>query len=311
MHVVHEPSPLPVEARGAVLALGMFDGVHLGHRAVIDCTLASAERRHVWSAVLTFDRHPASVVAPDAGVRLLTDLRQRTERIAELGTDLLYVAHFDEDRSLQPPSEFLTDLVRGFEPSAVVVGDDVGFGHRRRGDLALLHATGERVGFDVEAVATVSIEGVGRVSSTAVRDALREGDVELARRLLGRSHSVRGVVEHGDQRGGTVLGFPTANVAVAGDIMLPGDGVYGGAFRRADGTRHRAAISVGRRPTFYDENGLLLVEAYLLDFDGDLYGEHVEVVFDDWVRGQVRFDSVDALIAQMRDDVEVVRKGAA
>jgi riboflavin kinase/FMN adenylyltransferase len=129
-----------------------------------------------------------------------------------------------------------------------------------------------------------------------------------AARLLGRSPSVRGVVERGDERGRT-MGFPTANVAVPGDIQLPADGVYGGWYRREDGSEHRAAVSVGRRPTFYAENGLLLVEAHLLDFDDDLYDEHAEVRFDTWVRGQVRFGGVDELVAQLRRDVETVRQG--
>lgn len=306
MQIIHEGVDIPPSARGAVLSPGVFDGVHVGHRAVVEHTLDVAARSGATSVVVTFDRHPASVVRPEAGVRLLTDLRQRAARLDELGVDVLHVLRFDEDRSLEAPHAFMHDLVAAFAPRAVVVGDDFHFGHRARGDLALLRSLGRDGGFAVEAVDAVVMPGAGRVSSTAVRAAVAAGDVALAARLLGRSHAVRGVVEHGDKRGRTI-GFPTANVAVAGDVQLPADGVYGGWYRREDGTRHRAAISVGRRPTFYEDNGLLLVEAYILDFEGDLYGEHAEVVFDGWIRGQERFESVDDLVAQMHRDVDQVR----
>jgi len=310
VQIIHEGAPIPSSTRGAVISPGMFDGVHVGHQIVIERTVATAASLGVASVVVTFDRHPASVVRPEAGVRLLTDLRQRADRVESLGVDVLYVVRFDEERSLEDPGDFMTGLVEAFSPQAVVVGEDFHFGHRARGDLVLLESEGGEAGFKVEGVGTVSLDGIGRVSSTAVREAVSEGDVGLASRLLGRSYSVRGVVEHGDQRGRTI-GFPTANVAAPGDVQLPADGVYGGWYVREDGARHRAAISVGRRPTFYEENGLLLVEAHLLDFDGDLYGEHAQVEFDGWVRGQVRFGGVDELVAQLGRDVEQVRHDGA
>jgi riboflavin kinase/FMN adenylyltransferase len=308
MQLIHEGVPLPAEVRGSVLSPGMFDGVHVGHREVIGRAVAMSEALGAPSVVITFDRHPASVVRPADAVRLLTDLHQRAEHIEALGADFLYVVRFDEERSLEDPTAFVHALVRDFAPRAVVVGEDFHFGHRRRGDLPLLETAGNAAGFKVEGVGWVSLEGEGRVSSTSIRELLAEGDVVRAGRLLGRSPSVRGVVERGDERGRT-MGFPTANVAVPGDIQLPADGVYGGWYRREDGSEHRAAVSVGRRPTFYAENGLLLVEAHLLDFDDDLYDEHAEVRFDTWVRGQVRFGGVDELVAQLRRDVETVRQG--
>src|ERR687897_56106 len=259
VQIVHEGAPIPPLARGSVLTIGMFDGVHTGHQAVIARAVATATGLRTQAVVVTFDRHPASVVRPDAGVRLLTDLHQRADRIGRLGVDVVFVARFDEEGSLEHPRVFVDDI--------------------------------------------------GRVSSTLIREAVAAGDVGLAARLLGRSHAVRGVVEHGDERGRS-LGFPTANVAVPGDIQLPADGVYAGSYHREDGSDHVAAISVGRRPTFYAESGSLLVEAYLLDFDGDLYGEHAEVAFDTWIRGQVRFTGVDGLVAQLRSDVEKVREAA-
>jgi riboflavin kinase/FMN adenylyltransferase len=310
VQTIHEGTPIPPSVRGAVVSPGMFDGVHVGHQAVIDRAVATATSLGAPSVVVTFDRHPASVVRPDAGVRLLTDLHQRAERIAALGVDLLYVLRFDEERSLEGPAGFVDDLVRDFAPRAIVVGEDFHFGHRARGDLPLLESAAGEAGFKVEGVGLVSLDGLGRVSSTAIREALAHGDVARAARLLGRNPSVRGVVEHGDERG-RALGFPTANVAVPGDVQLPADGVYGGWYRRADDSRHRAAISVGRRPTFYEDNGLLLVEAHLLDFQGDLYGEHAEVSFDEWIRGQVRFAGVDELVAALERDVAHVRGAGA
>ena len=306
MQIIHEGAPIPPSARGAVVSPGMFDGVHVGHQIVIERMVATAAALGGASVVVTFDRHPASVVRPDAGVRLLTDLRQRAERIERLGVDLVYVVRFDEERSLEEPADFMAGLVDAFAPQAVVVGEDFHFGHRARGDLPLLETQGGADGFKVEGVGAVTLPGVGRVSSTIVRAAVAAGDVGEAARLLGCSHAVRGVVEHGDQRGRTI-GFPTANVAAPGDVQLPADGVYGGWYIGEDGVRRRAAISVGRRPTFYEESGLLLVEAHLLDFDGDLYGDHAEVEFDEWVRGQVRFGGVDDLVAQLGQDVAQVR----
>ena len=309
VQVVHEGAPIPPLARGSVLTIGMFDGVHIGHQAVIARAVATATGLRTHAVVVTFDRHPASVVRPDAVVRLLTDLHQRADRIGRLGVDVVFVARFDEERSLEDPRVFVDELVRHFAPQAVVVGEDFHFGHRRRGDLPLLETAGAVAGFKVEGVGVVSLDGIGRVSSTLIREAVAAGDVGLAARLLGRSHAVRGVVEHGDERGRS-LGFPTANVAVPGNIQLPADGVYAGTYRRQDGSDHVAAISVGRRPTFYAESGSLLVEAYLLDFDGDLYGQHAEVAFDTWIRDQVRFEGVDGLVAQLRSDVNKVREAA-
>jgi riboflavin kinase / FMN adenylyltransferase len=194
----------------------------------------------------------------------------------------------------------------------VVVGEDFHFGHRRKGDVALLEALGAECGFKVLGLPLVGLPGIeGPVSSTRARIALASGDVELAARLLGRLPEIHGVVEHGDHRGRTI-GFPTANVAVPGDILLPVDGVYAGWYQRTaksgDPRPHAAAVNIGRRPTFYAENGLLLVEAHLIDFDGDLYGEQARVRIAARLRGEVRFDGIDALKRQLAIDVEHTRE---
>jgi riboflavin kinase / FMN adenylyltransferase len=307
MEFVGDASSLPGSLPGSALTFGFFDGVHPGHHAIIERTRTLGLELGVPSVVAVFDRHPASIVRPESAPRLLTDLTQKLELLRTSGVDLACLVHFDEERSLQPPDEFVREVLVGqLRACAVIVGQDHHFGHRRRGDVQLLTQLGEEHGFRVELVPYVEEEGVGTISSTAIRKVLKDGDVRQAARLLGRPHEIHGVVEHGDGRGRTI-GFPTANVAVPGDMLLPEDGVYAGRYRRPTGARHAAAISIGRRPTFYAENGLLLVEAHLLDFDDDLYGEQAWVEVDDWIRGQVRFESVDALVEQIGLDVEQTR----
>ncbi len=311
MEVVYEPTPFPRLGAGAAVAIGAFDGVHVGHRALIDELRRLARELRCPSVVATFDRHPASVVRPESAPRLLTDLSRKLELFAATGVDHAYVIRFDEARSLEDPTQFVHDVIVGqLQARVVVVGEDFHFGHRRRGDVALLGALGASEGFKVIGMGLVETPGIeGPVSSTAVRRALAAGDVARVRSMLGHPYELRGVVEHGEGRG-PALGCPTANVAVPGDIMLPGDGVYAGWYTRPDGARYRAAISIGRRPTFYDDNGLLLVEAHLVDFDGDLYGEAARVEVEGWVREQVRFRSAAELADQLRADVAAVRASA-
>jgi riboflavin kinase/FMN adenylyltransferase len=236
-------------------------------------------------------------------------LEQKLELLAGAGVDYTLVVHFDEERSHESAEEFVNEVLVGcLRARLVVVGEDFHFGRNRGGDVQLLQRMGPDLGFDVEGLTLVPVPGFeGPVSSTAIRRALSEGDVVTAGRLLGRPHEVRGDVERGDGRGGSVLGFPTANVAVPNEIQLPADGIYAGWYERPDGTTHAAAISIGRRPTFYPEGGPLMVEAYLLDFDGDLYGERARVRFVSRLRGEERFESTDALVAQMNKDVEAAR----
>ncbi|MDQ1466128.1 MAG: riboflavin kinase / adenylyltransferase, partial [Actinomycetota bacterium] len=237
----------------------------------------------------------------------------KLELLAATGIDYVLVVHFDGERSLEGSEEFVREvLVDELHARVVVVGEDFHFGHRRKGDVALLDQLGVECGFKVVGLKLVGLPGVdGPVTSTSARYALASGDVELAARLLGRLPEIHGVVEHGDHRGRTI-GFPTANVAVPGDILLPIDGVYAGWYLRpgeaAHAVAHAAAINIGRRPTFYEENGLLLVEAHLLDFDGDLYGEQARVRIAARLRGEVRFESIDALQHQLRIDVRHTRE---
>lgn len=298
------PSAAPCAA-----TIGAYDGVHLGHQFVIRQVRELAERLGVASAVVTFDRHPATVVRPGSAPKLLTDLNQKLELLAATGLDYCLVIRFDQARSEETAEAFVTTVLAGrLHARAVVVGRDFHFGHGRRGDVALLARMGAELGFDVLGVELVAGGSGGGppVSSTRIRQLLVSGQVEAAARMLGRDHEVRGVVTRGDGRG-RELGFPTANVAVPRDICLPADGIYAGWYGAAGGARHRAAVSLGRRPTFYDHSDLSLLEAYLLDFDGDLYDQPAAVCFHTRIRDELRFDSVEALVSQMQLDVAATR----
>ena len=296
-----------------MVTIGAYDGVHLGHRTVIGLVRQRAAERGLRSAVVTFDRHPASVVRPESAPRLLTDLEQKLELLAETGIDYCLVITFDEARSKETAEDFVQEvLVDCLNARDVVVGEDFHFGHRRAGNVPLLRKLGAELGFEVDGIELVGPDGRPGsedvlVSSTRIRHALVEGELTVANQLLGRDYQVRGVVALGDKRG-RELGFPTANVSVPGEILLPADGIYAGWFERPDGSVHPSAVYLGRRPTFYVEAHVSLLEAHLLDFDGDLYDEHVKVRFVARVRGDAKFDSVEALVQQTRRDVDRARE---
>jgi riboflavin kinase/FMN adenylyltransferase len=296
---------------GTAVTIGAYDGVHLGHRALLRDLSARAAQHGLTPVVVTFDRHPASVVRPDSAPKLLTDLEQKLELLADCGVERTVVVPFDHERADESAEDFVKELlVDSLDARLVVVGEDFHFGHGRKGNVALLTELGLGYGFEVVGVGlTGDAVGSEAVSSTRIRSLVAAGDVQGAAALLGRPHEVRGLVGRGDGRGGPELGFPTANLGVAADIALPGDGIYAGYFTRADGSVHQAAISVGRRPTFYQPGtSPVLVEAYLLHFEGDLYGEASRVSFVSRLRAEERFDSVDDLIAQMQADVAATER---
>lgn len=311
MEIMTEADPLLPPAGGSAVTIGAYDGVHLGHRALLAELRARADADGLATVVVTFDRHPASVVRPDSAPKLLCDLDQKLELLASAGVDRTVVVRFDEDRANETAEDFVTSvLVDGLDARLVVVGEDFHFGHGRKGNVALLKEMGGTAGFAVDGVALASGPGSGPaepVSSTRVRMLVSEGRVEEAAVLLGRPHQVRAPVVTGDRRGGTELGYPTANLAVPPEICLPAPGIYAGWYERPDGSRWPTAISVGRRPTFYGSDGALLVEAHLLDFAGDLYGEPARLSFVTRLRDELAFDSVDALVEQMARDVADTR----
>ena len=313
MQIVRDTSACPDLGPGTAITIGAYDGLHLGHRAVIERVRATAAERGLASGVVTFDRHPASIVRPESAPKLLCDLEQKLELLESTGVDLTVVITFDAARSAETAEDFVqTVLVDCLRAQTVIVGADFHFGKGRAGNVALLEQMGPEHGFEVLGMDLVGTDGMAapdaeRVSSTAIRRALVEGDLDRANAMLGRHHEVRGLVAHGDARG-RELGFPTANVSVPGSILLPADGIYAGWFERPDGSVHPTAISLGRRPTFYETADASLLEAHLLDFEGDLYDEHVAVRFVRRLRGEVKFDSVEELIVQMRRDCDDARE---
>jgi riboflavin kinase/FMN adenylyltransferase len=281
-----------VTPRPRELAVGEFDGVHLGHREVI---LGA-------TTVVTFEPHPRTVVAPASAPKLLTALDTKAELIRELGVQELVVIPFDGSFAAQSPEAFIEhELVGRLDARRVSVGENFRFGHRARGDAALLRA---QTAFETRVARLVEVDGE-IISSTHIRGLVASGEVAAATRLLGTPFRMRGPVVHGDKRGRT-LGYPTANLVPDPALVVPDHGVYACLARVGEVTR-RAAVSVGVRPTFKTGRGLL-VEAFLLDFDGDLYGSELRLEFVERLRGERRFDSAEELVAQMGRDVEQARR---
>jgi riboflavin kinase/FMN adenylyltransferase len=274
------------------LAVGEFDGVHLGHREVIRGS----------DTVLTFEPHPRTVVAPDSAPKLLTSLEIKADLIAALGVQELVVIPFDGTFAAQSPQEFVDHvLVDQLGAERVSVGENFRFGHRARGDAALLR---EQRAFETRVSRLVELEGEV-ISSTHIRGLVAVGDVARAARFLGAPFHMRGTIAHGDKRGRT-LGYPTANLVPDPKLVVPDHGIYA-CRAQVDGETHVAAVNVGVRPTFKTGRGLL-VEAFLLDFEGDIYGRELRLDFLERLRGERRFDSVEALVEQMGADVERTRE---
>ena len=282
MKIAHAPSQLERQPRA--VAIGAFDGVHLGHRAVIATAIATG----LAPTVVTFDPHPR--IALGNRVEMLCTLERRLELLAALGVEGTVVASFTDELMHLEPEQFAETWLRALDAQVVVAGHDFRFGRRRSGDLALL----ERLGFEV--LEAPEVEGI---SSSAIRHCLHDGDVAGAARMLGRPPELDGVVVAGDQRGGT-LGFPTATLALDPYLLVPRHGIYAGAT-----LGHRAAISIGTNPHYGGEE--LRIEPYLLDFEGDLYGERLVVELWERLRDERAFPSEEALLAQIADDVERTR----
>jgi riboflavin kinase/FMN adenylyltransferase len=313
MQTLRDLDECPRPEAGTAVTIGAYDGVHLGHQAVIATVRRLAEERGLATAVVTFDRHPASVVRPESAPRLLTDLDQKLELLEATGVDYALVVHFDEERSKESPEDFVKEvLVDCLHAKLVVVGADFHFGHQRRGNVALLEQMGREYGFEVMGLSLVGPDGAPardelQVSSTAIRRALVAGDLATANAMLGHEYEIRGEVQHGDERG-REWGFPTANVAVPEDILLPSDGIYAGWYERPSGERVPAAISLGRRPQVYEDQPYRLLEVHLIDWQGDLYDEVAKVRFVARLRDESKFESVDALLEQMHRDCAEARQ---
>ena len=312
MHRWTDPSETPAALRPCVLTLGNFDGVHRGHRAVLNALVESGHRLGLPAVAITFDPHPIAVLRPDQAPELIAPGVIRDDLIADSGVDGLLVLDFTTEFAQQTPEDFVRAVfVRGLDARCVVVGMDTRFGYRNSGDVSTLADLGEQFGFEV-----VALDDVGegeRFSSTVVRAHLRAGEVGEAARILGRPHRVVGTVVHGNHRG-KGLGYPTANLSADSLGLVPLEGVYAGWLTRLDlpeGERDRtmpAAISVGTNPTF-ETHDRRTVEAYVLDRDDlDLYDERVMVEFTAHIRPTLRFESVEELLEAMGNDVARCRE---
>lgn len=302
MMVFRSIGDIPEGFGPSAVTVGKFDGVHLGHRAVIGRLLRVARREHLASVVVTFDRNPMAVVAPERCPEDLVSLEQKLELLEGTGIDAVLVLTFDLELSHVPAEEFVERyLVSKLHAKTLLVGSDFRYGAKGAGDVALLRELGARDGFDVQLIDDVRPDGHDRVSSTWIRSLLSEGDVAYAGVLLGHPPTVRGLVVHGAQRG-RALGFPTANLSPQCEGLIPADGVYAG-WLIDGGVRHPAAISVGNNPTF-DGVPQRQVEAYVIGEELDLYDHVVDVEFAARIRGMVAFDGIEPLIAQMKADVE-------
>ena len=295
--------PIPEALRGAVIALGNFDGFHRGHQAVVGAAVdwARAERRP--AIVATFDPHPVRHFVPDAPPFRLTTLDQRQELFAAAGADAMLVFHFDGTLAGTTAEHFAQLLAGPLGAFGVATGEDFTFGKARDGNVAVLAQLGAELGLATRAVGPVA-EGGETVSSSRIREALQAGDCETAARLLTRPFAIRGVVEHGDKNG-RKLGYPTANLPL-GTYLRPRYGVYAVTGKLADGTVLKGAANLGVRPQFEPPRELL--EPYFFDFSGDLYGQEIEVAFHHFLRPEAKFDSLEALTAQMARDCDAARK---
>jgi riboflavin kinase/FMN adenylyltransferase len=295
---------VPDHLKGSIVALGNFDGFHLGHQAVVSRAVARAfhERRPV--IVATFDPPPVTFFRPDVPPFRLTSLDQRERLFAHAGADAMLVFEFNEELRSTSAEDFVSKLLAGTIGAAgVVTGDDFGFGKGRAGNVEVLRTLGAEHGIAAEAVAPVIIDGE-RVSSGRIREALKEGDTATATHLLTRDFVIEGLVQRGDARG-RELGYPTANLDL-GDYQRPRYGIYALRVALEDGSEHPGVASLGVRPTFDPPQELL--EAYLFDFDGDLYGQRIEVALHGFIRDERKFESVDALVAEMRSDEAEARR---
>lgn len=306
MQTIHSLEELQSISEPLHLALGVFDGVHLGHQAVIGKAVKAAKESGGIAGVLTFEPHPIRVLAPHkAPRRILASIQHKEELLSALGIEVLVVIPFTAEFAQQEASDFLSEMVSAsLNLKTLAMGEDWKFGRKRYGDVALLRRFGSEHGVDVKSAESIRLNGEV-VSSTRIRQAIRDGNLSAVAAMLGREYSVLGTVIKGRQLGRT-LGFPTANLRVHNE-QLPPDGVWVVEVTLTDGSRYRAAGNLGMRPTVEGENGQRLLEVHLLDYTGDLYGDDLEVRFLSFVRGEQKFDSLDELQVQILEDVAFCR----
>jgi len=304
MKQLKQPGELASGERSVCLAIGMFDGVHLGHRQVLRQAVNDAIRHEGFSVAVTFDQHPANVVAPDRIPALLQSRAQRLRAIESTGIDAALIIQFDQMFSRKPGEAFIRELVDGFGSiKSICVGANFSFGHKRDGNVKSLQALGRTLDFRVHGLQAVALAGQA-VSSTRIRTAVREGQLDDAGQMLGRNFSIEGTVVKGDAKG-REIGFPTANLDTDG-LVLPPNGVYA-VHARLGQVIHRAVLNIGLRPTLARPESTLQVEAHLLDFEGDLYSKLLGIEFVERLRDEMPFGSIDELTTQISRDIERAR----
>jgi riboflavin kinase/FMN adenylyltransferase len=305
MKIIGAAKELKPDGRKVCLAIGVFDGVHLGHQQILRQTITDARRQEGLALALTFDRHPSAVVAPGHEPSLIYTLSQKLRALASLGADAALVIPFDQEFSRQTGGEFIHRLARDLgQIHSICVGRDFVFGWQRSGHVDLLKTLGAELQFTVHGLAAVSLDGQV-VSSTRIRKTIRAGKLEATSQMLGRPYAVCGKIVEGD-RLGRKLGFPTANLETAG-LCLPPNGVYAGLTRLGDRT-YRVALNIGRRPTLLSPAPVFRVEAHLLDFTGDLYGRELEIEVGERLRDEKKFDTTLQLSEQISRDLQAVRE---
>lgn len=292
------------QTRDSAVAIGVFDGVHRGHRSLVGRLVESARAAGMAAGVVTFKNHPATALRPGVRVSYLTDMAERTRLLRELGVDFVAALRFDAELAQLPAREFLQTLYDDLRMRRLVVGPDFAMGRDRDGNADTLPLIAADMGFEFETVEPVT-DPAGPVKSTEIRRRIAAGEVADAARLLGRNFSVRGVVGHGQERG-REIGFPTANLEVGDEFVVPGNGIYA-TWAHLESGSHMAATSIGVRPTF-DDGEARTIEAYLLDFSEDIYGQPMRLEFVEWLRGEEKYDTIDALLAQMNLDVRRTRE---
>ena len=305
MKVARSAEELATVGRKACLAIGFFDGVHLGHQQIIRQAEGDAEQHDATSVVVTFDRHPASIVAPNRAPALIQTAEHRLRTLQQLGPEAVLLLPFDEELRQQPGDVFIRRLHQRLGAiHSICIGADFHFGYQRSGNVALLRHLGDELGFQVHGINAVSLDGE-TISSTRIRESIRIGELAAVAQMLGRPYSLASRVLHGDELGHQ-LGFPTANLDVTG-LALPPHGVYV-AQAALDGKRHHAVVNIGHRPTITPQASSARLEAHLLDFDGDLYGRELEVSFVSRLREERRFASRQELQEQIQRDVAEARR---
>lgn len=308
IQIINDSYPLPLTVEQTVSSIGVFDGVHRGHQRLLDLVKDEARSHSIPSVVVTFDKHPTQITSPQNAPRILTPLNRKIQLLEELEIDYVYVLAFNEHRASTPAVQFIREIFsEAIRASSIYVGEDFQFGHKRLGNVNLLKSEGKSLGITVNGVGlyTSDYSNEEVISSTVIRKHLQDGELALANKKLGRPHQISGKVISGDKRGRTI-GFPTANISVDAEIAVPADGVYAAWYLLQDGNRKLAAVNIGKRPTFSDSE-VSVVEAHILDFDGDLYGNNAVLVFEKRIRSEKKFAGLKEFQQQLEIDLTEIR----